>query len=534
MHFLEDTMRLLRPRKWLLSACFATVSLSVLSSNLYADGIGNLPNLGDAGSSELSVQDEKKLGDLIMRDYRTFGQINDDSEITGFLNRFGAKIVTAAGASPSDFEFFLVTDKTINAFALPGGHIGVNSGLIASAHTESELASVLAHEVGHVTQRHIARMYSQQKQTSLVSAAAIIAGILLASSNPDAAQGVIAAGAGYSVNQQLSFSRDSEREADRVGFATLEAAGFNPQGMVDFFGRLQKSARLYENNAPAYLQTHPLTAERIADIRNRAGLVPEKKDYNDDPLEFELVRVKAIVVADKSPQDLNDQLRIFQEPMVQENIKNPVVLAYGRSLVLSKLGKTQQALTEVTKAIDLYDQGRSVVKVQTMPAMLQAERLRLRLKLYDTGRPDLVPNRADSTLNAQEKKLLVDLEDFRETYKGNMSVKLLYARGLQSLGLHEKAEQFLRDLTAAYRSNGDLFELAAKSAQALGKQADQHYFLAQSYAARGAYLPAIEQTQIAKRFATNDYYLLAEIDAKQREYKQKADEQREMMKSMKQ
>ncbi|MDX1669212.1 MAG: M48 family metalloprotease, partial [Limnobacter sp.] len=209
-------------------------------SHALANGISNLPSLGDGSGSDLSVQDEKRLGELIMRDYRAYGGVANDPAINAYLNRLGGRIVQAAGESPSNFEFFLVANSSINAFALPGGYIGVHTGLLASSRTEGELASVLAHEVGHVTQRHIARMYGQQKNTSLVAAAAMIAGLLVAGTNPQAAQGILAASAGYQIDRQLSFSRDAEREADRVGFTTLVRAGYEPENMVTFFNRLQQ------------------------------------------------------------------------------------------------------------------------------------------------------------------------------------------------------------------------------------------------------------------------------------------------------
>ena len=494
--------------------------------------VGALPSLGDAGGAELSVQDERKLGELIMRDYRAFGQINEDPEISAYLNKLGAKIAQAAGASSTNFEFFLVTDKSINAFALPGGFVGVHTGLVASAQTESELASVLSHEVGHVTQRHIARMFGQQKQTSLVSTAAVIAALLVASSNPQAAQGLVAAGAGYSIDQQLGFSRDAEREADRVGFSTLKAAGFETQGMVDFFGRLQKSARLYENNAPTYLRSHPLTAERIADIRNRAGLESSSGDSSSYSLEYDLIRVKSIVYGEKTAQQLNDKLKVFAGPLEQENIKNPIALAYGRSLVLTSMGKQAEALDAVDLAISLFRKSQSVLRPEPVPALLAHQKMEVRLAQYASERGDEVAPREPADLNAREMALFKALDAFKQASPNDMPTRLLYASGLQRLGLHRNAEAFLRELAVVYKTNASLYDLAAQSALALGKRGEHHLFLAQSYATRGAFLPAVEQTQIAKRFASDNYYLQAEIDAKQRDFKLKADEQRQFSKLM--
>lgn len=502
----------------------------------HADALSNLPSLGDAGGAELSVQDERRLGALIMRDYRAYGAVNTDPEITAYLTRLGSRIVQAAGESPSNFEFFLVTDKSVNAFAMPGGYIGVHTGLISSAQTEDELASVLAHEVGHVTQRHIARRFGQQKQSSMVSTAAFIAALLVAGSNPQAATGLMAAGAGYSIDQQLAFSRDAEREADRVGFLTLQQAGFEPQGMVDFFGRLQKASRLYENNAPAYLRTHPLTTERISDIRNRVGLDAGGKSIRrDTSLDFELIRMKSLVYGEKSNQQLSDRLKSLSAPNEQEGFKNPIAMEYGKSLVLASMGKKNEALVASQSAIAKYNQSQSVVKTrQGVPLLLQSQALQM---LLDTNLPPSsaavgsVRPRTASELNASERNILTALEAYRAENRADFSVRLQYADGLQRLGLFQTSDDYLKELSQAYRSNPIVFELLSQSALALGRRADHHLYLAQAYNARDAYLPAIEQTQIAKQFARDNFYLLAEIDAKQREYKRKADEEREYLRN---
>lgn len=533
-------------KKLLAGLVSATVLASIASHSLAlekSDPLANLPSLGDAGGTELSTNDERKLGELIMRDYRAFGAVTEDPDITAYITRLGGRIASAAGQSPSSFEFFLVADKSINAFAMPGGFIGVHTGLIANAQTEAELASVLSHEVGHVTQRHIARMFSQQRQTSLVSTAAFIAAILVAASNPQAAQGLAAAGAGYSIDQQLGFSRDAEREADRIGFTTLSKAGFDPQGMVDFFGRLQQSSRLYENNAPAYLRTHPLTTERISDIRNRVGISAGNRAVDDGLLQgmqvnapssssgidFGLVRVKALVYGDRTNQQLADRLKSLEKPLPQLNISEPYALAYGRSLVLDNMGRKAEALKELEKAVQLFDKSRSVVAAKNqVPVILKNQELNLKLSMREAQNSgaSMAPMRSVAQLNPADKALYADLESLRQDYRGDMSVRLLYAKGLRVLGLYGECEAYLRELLSVYRTNAQLHELMAQAMLGQGKRAEHHFYLAQSYAARSAYLPAIEQSQVAKQYARDNYYLHAEIDAKLREYKQKADEDR--------
>jgi predicted Zn-dependent protease len=516
----------------------AALMFGSMLSFAQADSFNNLPSLGDAGEADLSVQEEKRLGALIMKDYRTFGAVNSDPEITAYLNRLGSRIVQAAGEQPSNFEFFLVTDRALNAFAMPGGYIGVHTGLIATARTEDELASVLSHEVGHVVQRHIARSFAKQKQASMVATAAAIAALLAAGGgNAQAAMGAMAAGAGYSADQQLSFSRDAEREADRVGLQTLKQAGFDPQGMIDFFGRLQTASRLYENNAPVYLRTHPLTSARIADIRSRVGLGAQSKGGQQQaaPLVFELIRMRALVFGDTTKQQLTDRLKSLAAPNAQEGFTNPIALAYGRSLLLANLERTSEALKAVQSAIDQFSQSSAGEKGKApVPQLLQSQRLQMAL---DMGFPasalavERVKPKTQAELNDQEKAMLADLTAYLTQFKSDLTARLLYADGLQRLGLFQQADSDLKEWAQVYRSNPRIFDLLAQSELALGREAESHLYLAQAYNARSAYLPAIEQADIAKRLAKGNYYLLAEIDDKQREYKRKADEERQYLRT---
>src|SRR6478735_10068001 len=230
----------------------------------------SLPDLGDVSQSELSPQLERQLGENIMREIRADRTYSDDAEVTDYLNTLGYRLVAASADSRQEFTFFLIMDPQVNAFALPGGFVGINSGLMLTAQSESELAGVVSHEVAHVTQRHMARMLAQQKQASIVSLAALAVAVLAARSSPDMAQAAIAAAGASSVQSQLNYTRDHEREADRVGFQVLEKAGFDAHAMALFFERMQRATRFYETNAPAYLRTHPMTYERIADMQNRA------------------------------------------------------------------------------------------------------------------------------------------------------------------------------------------------------------------------------------------------------------------------
>ncbi|WP_290871387.1 M48 family metalloprotease [Aquabacterium sp.] len=239
-----------------------------------------LPALGDAAAQDLSPSAERKLGDRIMRSLRRDPDVVDDPLVLEYVDHVWRALLAAAHTrgeigpeldATHAWEPFLVRDRSVNAFALPGGYIGVHFGLLAMTTSPDELASVLAHELSHVTQRHIARMISQQSRQSWVSIASMVVGILAAARAPQAAQAMIYGGQAVAIQNQLNFSRDMEREADRVGFGLLGEAGFEPGGMALMFEHLQQASRLNDDGSFPYLRTHPLTTERIGEARARIG-----------------------------------------------------------------------------------------------------------------------------------------------------------------------------------------------------------------------------------------------------------------------
>ena len=254
-----------RPLALLLSLALA---LPAPAPVLAAD----LPDLGDVAASELSPAAERKIGEQIIREIRwRDAAYLDDAEVEEYVNRLGQRLAAVSNNPGLDFDFFVVRDATLNAFALPGGFIGVHTGLILAAEGESEFASVLGHEIAHVTQRHIAQIVGKQSQSAMLMIASMLVAVLAARSNSDVSTAAIAAGQAGAIQSQLGYTRAFEREADRAGLETLDKAGLDVRGMPGFFERLQRNTRVYENNAPAYLRTHPLTTERIADMENRVA-----------------------------------------------------------------------------------------------------------------------------------------------------------------------------------------------------------------------------------------------------------------------
>ncbi|MDO8455811.1 MAG: M48 family metalloprotease [Burkholderiaceae bacterium] len=235
-----------------------------------------MPSFGDDG--DLSLGAERRMGDGIARQILRDPDYIDDPLLEEYVEGIWQSLLAAARAkgelSPEMYERFawrvmMGRDRSVNAFALPGGYFGIHLGLIGVVETRDELASVLAHELSHVTQRHISRSIAQQGRQTPVLIAAMVLGALAARKSPDATNAVLAGSQAVAMQSQLNYSRDMEREADRIGFNLMQPAGFTPQGFVAMFNQLQQSARLSDNGSYPYLRSHPMTTERIGDMQSR-------------------------------------------------------------------------------------------------------------------------------------------------------------------------------------------------------------------------------------------------------------------------
>ncbi|HRI18462.1 MAG TPA: M48 family metalloprotease, partial [Burkholderiaceae bacterium] len=241
-----------------------------------------MPSLGDPVSEDLSVGTERQIGEQIMREIRRDPDYLDDPVLLEYVQSLWLPLIEAARMRGEigpeletrfPFEVFLVRDRSVNAFALPGGFVGVHLGLIAVTATRDELAAVLAHELSHVTQRHIARSIAPSRQATILGLVTTILGVLVASrsGNPAGANAVISAGQGAAIQAQLNFSRDMEREADRIGYGVMTQAGYSASGMASMFEKLDQASRFNDSGNYPYLRSHPLTIDRIGEARTRAG-----------------------------------------------------------------------------------------------------------------------------------------------------------------------------------------------------------------------------------------------------------------------
>jgi len=350
---------------------------------LAADNPGRLPALGDSVSEDFDVGAERRLGDQIMRDIRRDPDYIDDPVLLEYLQSVWQPLLKAARARGDigpeidqrfAWEPFLVRDRSVNAFALPGGFVGVHLGLIAMTANRDELASVLGHEMSHVTQRHIARSMANGKRQTMVGVAAMILGVLAASrsSRGDGANAVIAGGQALSVQGQLNFSRDMEREADRIGFGVMTSAGYAPGGMAAMFEKLEQNSRLNDAGGFPYLRSHPLTSERIGEARARLGTVPPVAPVS--ALAHVAMQARARVLADPRVAPLQ---RWQGQPTAEGRrlgVEEQLLTAYSNALASTLLREWSHADEALQRAFALVrGSPRSDAQAERAVALLAAQ-----------------------------------------------------------------------------------------------------------------------------------------------------------------
>lgn len=445
-----------------------------------------LPELGEVAQTVISTQQQRRLGETIMREIRADRSLIRDAEITDYINNLGYRLVAQSSGNGQDFEFFVLRDPTLNAFALPGGFIGVHSGLILAAQSESELASVLAHEIAHVTQAHIARIIAKSEQSNILSMAALALAMLAARSNPQVARAAVATAQATTIQAQLDYTRDHEREADRVGLGLLQQANFDPHAMPAFFERMLKYNRLYESNAPDYLRTHPITTERIGDIKNRTADVAFR--FITDSPEFLFVRAK-LRAAQGSPREA---LRYFEDNLREKKYANEAAHRYGLALALlrnNEYSRAQQELAGSVKKGGLNAMSATAFgDIQTAAGQPEAA-----AKSYRDGLLRFPRHRA---LSYGLAELLLQTRKPRE------------------------ALILVNEQLANQSPDAQLFELKARAHADLNQPFARHHALAEAYALRGNTGAAIEQLQLALKSPGGDFYQLSGAEARLRQLQQ--------------
>jgi predicted Zn-dependent protease len=453
-----------------------------------------LPDLGDNSEAAFNTTQERALGQKIMREIRADRDYLDDPELGEYLNTIGGRLALNAQSVRDPFEFFLVRDGSINAFALPGGYVGVHSGLMLAAQSESELASVLAHEISHVTQRHIARQIAGTENSNIIASVAMLAALIIAArTNSQAGQAAVATTQGLAIQNQLDYTREHEREADRIGLQVLQKSGFDTRGMANFFDRLQKSTRFQEGNAPSYLRTHPLNSERIADVQNRVQKSAPK--IVADSLDFQLVRAK-LQAQDGSPRDA---LNFFDAAASSKSAAQ----SYGAALAHLRLREYERAEKEVAAA----------KKFASHPML---DNLAAQIK-RDSG--DL-PAALELLANALKSS------------PQNRALNYAYIDTLLAAKQNDLALKSINERLNSVQDDYRLYELQAKTYAALGKKLPQYQAQAEAYIRQEKLQAALEQLQLAVKSSDGDFYQISSAEARMKQIKQQVEaEEKENKKS---
>lgn len=458
--------------------CLLLSGLLLASGNVLADSL-DLPDIGDSSATALSPEQERRIGKQYLRQLRRGGVVNNDPILTEYIADLGQSLAAASGQPADSFTFFVVDDPTINAFAMPGGYIGVHTGLIRASRSEGELASVLAHEMAHVTQRHLARSYKKASDMNLPMTAAVIAAILLGGSNPELASAAIASTQAASAQMQLNFTRDNEREADRVGMEVLASSGFDPRSMPDFFQRLHEESRYAGGNIPEFLLTHPVTESRIADSLNRAEQYPQSKPK--DAINYSMLKARLVV---QESSDKEKLLKQIEQQLETGQYENRESARFTYALALQASGKAEQAIGELKSLLEQHPN--RIIYIHTLGQALRERHPQEAQKYYQKGLK-LYPNNTLLTLGSVE--VLHDLKSY------------------------EKARELLYQFIRAHSENPRAYQLLAETETRLGNKPASRLAQAEYYYLNFETRRAIEQLQLARQDKPIDFYYASRIDA---------------------
>ncbi len=445
----------------------------------------SLPDLGDVSQTVLTPQDEQRIGEQIMRDVSTSDDVVQDIEVIDYVQALGNKLAAASPDKEQKFNFFVVQDNSINAFAMPGGVVGVHTGLILATNSESELASVLGHEIGHVTQRHMARMLAQQRHDTFKNIAGIALALLVARSNPELANGALAAASAAGVQRQLDYTREHEREADRVGLSILDNAGFDARAIPAFFTTLQRGTRFSDGAAPSFLRTHPLTAERIADVSNRVETMPYKQVA--DSLEFNLVKAK-LRAADGLAQGAIDQ---FEDDIKERRFANETAEHYGLAVAMLRKNDLIGTANQVKW---LKANAAKNAFIENLVARLEVAR-----------------NNPQAAASQYAKALAL--------YPNHRSLIYGYSEHFLAINQPDKAIKLVQDKQAVYPNDAYFYDILAKAYTAKNKNLLRFQAQGESYFRQYNLTKAIEQMEFAMKAKDGNFYEHSIVDARLKELK---------------
>lgn len=446
----------------------------------------NLPQIGDPADTALSPAEEARLGARVVSELYSYEYILEDAQLTEYLTTMGWRLAAASGTKPAHLEFFMVKDSRINAFALPGGYMGFNAGLLTASSTESELAGVMGHELAHVTQRHIARSQAESGGIATIATwAAVLAAIIAGSADPDIILAALAAGQGVSYQRQVNFTRAHEIEADRIGIQTLSEAGYDPEGMASFFQKLEQISRLYGSGVPEFLRTHPVNTTRVSEARSRAASMPRREV--SDSFEYGLLKARTQVFAADQPSDAVDAF----SAVIAAGTDTPAQ-RYGLAFALHQLGQNKRALETLQSALEKYP---------------RQPNLNLLLAAIQFGGGDSARGLAtyQKTLALHPRFAPAILE---------------YAEALIGAGQPELARKTLLTHEQAFGQRLETYRLLAQAARDMDNDAESSYQMATYLFLRGDAGGALSQLDAGLRLASLSAQDRARLSAKRAEVRE--------------
>lgn len=439
----------------------AAAVLAAAACSAWASDTERLPSLGQAGGGSLSLGDERQIGLQIMRELRRSDALLDDQELSDYLQDLGHRISSHSDSPELPFSFFAIKDRTVNAFALPGGFIGVHTGLLLMTDDEDELAGVVAHEVAHVTQRHVARYVEASTGMSLRNLALLLGAIAVATSGagPDASQAALMGAQAYSIQQQLNFTRANEYEADRIGIQTMADAGYQPEGMIEFFEKLQRSSAWVEARRPELLSSHPVSASRLNEARSRARRL-EVAPSAASRL-YALMVARARVLTTPEPRDA---VSYFEARNGRDDASR-----YGLAIAEVRAGKPGLARPRLQA---LVERDHSLVSYQL--ALAEAEAV-------------LGDHAAARTTYERALRL----------FPTSTALVLSYAEWLVAQGEPARAHEAVVQLLLRVPSEPRHYRLLALAADRAGSPGDARYYAGEQYLLDGDLFGAVDQLKQA-------------------------------------
>jgi predicted Zn-dependent protease len=480
--------RTLKIKSFLLACTLSTLVASPYGFSQETNK-NKLPEIGTSGFSVLSIDKERQIGGAMMRHIRASQPLINDPVLIEYINDLGNRLVKNAQDVNYSFEFFIIRNKEINAFAFFGGHVGIHSGLITLADTESELASVIGHEISHVTQRHLARRLESQSRNQPLTTAAMISGVLLALVNPSVGMAALTTTMAASKQSSINFTRGNEQEADRVGIKLLANSGFDPQGAPDFFSKMAVKYR-YTSKPPAMLLTHPVPESRIADARIRAhGLTATPSAPS---LSFALAKARIEARYESTPKE---NILKFKDDFRKQKYTYRAAVNYGLALSYFE-NKDYQEAKVILETLIADDKNN----------LFYADAL------------------TDVYIKTKElNKALSMLGELNLIMPNNQVVTLNYANALLEDKKYSQAEVLLQDYLLVKPGNFIAYDILTTVYQKQEKKALMHATKGEVFALLGAYSRAIDELQTGYNFAGEQPIVEKRIKARIIQFQDKED-----------